>query len=458
MGEPLVDRRRAEEETGTEIADEIGSLAERRSVGGSIRDGVRINVPGTHVAHGTTEKVETLSVGDVPVLALGGTTEDDLRGLGSSGEGSDVGDTSALDGHEGEEESEEDGEDGHADGHVVLDAEDNANADDRQNQTRSPHPHLDLLVGSRGILYQVFFRLRTSLLGPSKFATKLLANSVKTSRGTAVDGLESEEKDLVLEDELGERDRNHEKHTGPQEPVTRRWPVLVASSQAERSEIRVSIPLGALSKVGAPGHVVVHESGSNDGPGQDGATEEREGDVQTDQHTRTDESRSPLEEPTPRLDRQSEGVVVGPDVEPCEEVPVPENADSVLRHDTEDEGTNESNGQSLHLQLRHCLTSHRLMHRANRHGRSRGRREDEAELTRDVDDEELAQRRSEEEAKISRDSRESDNLQVVVLRGRPEELELVHGREGGDENVGKTTGGHGRGLTDVVLTGAKASA
>lgn len=130
--------------------------------------------------------------------------------------------------------------------------------------------------------------------------TKLLANSIETSSNTAVESLEAKVDDLVLEDKLGEGNCNHEKHTRPQHPVTRRRPVLVASSQAERSEVGVTIPLVAsLAKVSSPCHVVVHKSRSNDGPGKDGATKERERDVQTDKHTGTNEGRCPLKEPTP---------------------------------------------------------------------------------------------------------------------------------------------------------------
>lgn len=64
------------------------------------------------------------------MLTLSRATKNDLRSLGGSSEGCDISDSSALDSHKREEESEEDGKDGHANGHVVLNAEDNANADD----------------------------------------------------------------------------------------------------------------------------------------------------------------------------------------------------------------------------------------------------------------------------------------------------------------------------------------
>ena len=412
----------------------------------------------THVAHGTTEEVEALSVGDLPVLTLGCATKNDLRSLGGSSKRRDISDSSALDGHEREEESEEDGKNGHSNGHVVLNTEDNANADDGEEQTGSPHPHLDLLVRGGRVLNKVLVCLGTSLLGPGQFTTELLANSVETGSNTTVESLESEVDDLVLKYELGEGDGNHEKHTRPQHPVTGRRPVLVASSQAERSEVSVSVPFGAaLAEVSSPGHVVVHKSRSDDGPGKDGATKERERDVETDKHTGTDEGRCPLKEPTPRFNGESERVVLGPDVEPGEEVPVPKNSGSVLGHDTEYQSARESNGQTLHLQFRNGLTGDGLMHGSDGHGGSRRRGEDQAELTRNVNNEELAQRRSEEEAKVSRDGRKSDNDHVVVFGCGAQKLELVHGRERGDENVGKTTGGHGSRLADVVLTWAEAT-
>ena len=61
-----------------------------------------------------------------------------------------------------------------------------------------------------------------------------------------------------------------------------------------------------------------------------------------------------------------------------------------------------------------------------------------------------------EVAKVSRDNREGHNLPVVVL-GRVQQIQLVHGGKRRDKDRGQTTRGHGGRLANVVLTGSEAS-
>lgn len=83
LSEPLVDRRSAQQETSSEVANKIGGL--RCSVAllacalGICCEILDKNLP--HVTHSTTEEVEPLGPGNIPVLALGCTTENDLRSL-----------------------------------------------------------------------------------------------------------------------------------------------------------------------------------------------------------------------------------------------------------------------------------------------------------------------------------------------------------------------------------------
>lgn len=105
-------------------------------------------------------------------------------------------------------------------------------------------------------------------------------------------------------------------------------------------------------------------------------------------------------------------------------MPVPKDANRILRDNTKKERTSKCDRESLHLDLGNLLTPNGLVHRLNRHGRGRGRREDQAQLACDIDDEELAERRSEEEAEISTDGSQSNNSPVVLL-GRAKQIQLI---------------------------------
>lgn len=101
--------------------------------------------------------------------------------------------------------------------------------------------------------------------------------------------------------------------------------VLVASFQRQGSERNISFPLWLLirdAQIDPVRHVVVHESGPNDAPCNDAASEERNGDIETNEHTRADECGRPLEVPTPILNVESGIVIVAPDIEPSEDVPL----------------------------------------------------------------------------------------------------------------------------------------
>jgi hypothetical protein len=289
LGKPLLDWRCAEQETNTEVAHQIGSLVS------------------THTGNGSTEQIQTLCVGGCPVLALGGTTENDLRGLGGSSERSDIGDTSALDGKEGEEEGQEDGEQGHADWHVVLHTHDDADTDDDYNEQRCPVVPLDFFLGFCRILNQVTFLLHTLLLEEGVGDTLLAAvHVVQPLAGRTPDCLGDEAKELVLQEQLSERDDNHEQYTGPEEPETWAGVVLVGGLGSERAEAHVAAPVLVHGRVfvdngRADSDFVVDESWTNDTPCDHTSAEVRDGDVKADEDTRANECGCELDEPALRV-------------------------------------------------------------------------------------------------------------------------------------------------------------
>jgi len=72
LGHPLLVRWGTEEEADAEVGDEVGGLV------------------GAEGGDGAAEQVEALCVTGSPVFAFCGAAEDDLGGLGSGGEGSDI--------------------------------------------------------------------------------------------------------------------------------------------------------------------------------------------------------------------------------------------------------------------------------------------------------------------------------------------------------------------------------
>jgi len=76
-------------------------------------------------------------------------------------------------------------------------------------------------------------------------------------------------------------------------------------------------------------------------------------------------------------------------MKPSKEVPIPKNANGVLRNNPLNHGRSKRNGKTEHLFLGQRCTSDRLMHGSNRHGGSRSGGEDEAEFTGDIHNEEF---------------------------------------------------------------------
>lgn len=128
-------RRGSEEETNTEVADEVGG--DVGCTGG--------NVSGN--------EVDTLGILE-GVAVLGDATKDKLRSLGRGRERSSVSDGTAIDAEEGKDETEDAGQDGKASVDVELKLADETCGDDHDNTASHPNPHGDLLLWGRKVFEQ----------------------------------------------------------------------------------------------------------------------------------------------------------------------------------------------------------------------------------------------------------------------------------------------------------------
>lgn len=216
-------------------------------------------------------------------------------------------------------------------------------------------------------------------------------------------------------------------------------------------------PFGVIRRGCAKGSASADEKRTNDAPRHDGAAEEGDTDIETDEHAGSDEGRRPLKVPAPVLHINGCVLVAAPDEEPGEDVPVPKDAQRVLRDDTQYGGKGKGIAEGLDLGLGSSLAADGRVHGADGDGDGRGRGENQAQLAGDVDDEELAQGRREEVAKVAADGGQGDNLAIVFL-GRVEEAELVQGGEGRDEDRRQTASSDSGGLQNGVLLGAKFAA
>lgn len=94
--------------------------------------------------------------------------------------------------------------------HLVLDTKDNADADNGEDKTRKPHPHLDLIVLGCRILNVVLTSLGAPFLENAKLLAHGTTERVYASRCTTAYSLASEPQNLPLQSELGEGNDNHE--------------------------------------------------------------------------------------------------------------------------------------------------------------------------------------------------------------------------------------------------------
>lgn len=165
---------------------------------------------------------------DLPSLAFGCASKNDLRSLGSSSQWGDVSDTSALNSQEREEKCQEDGEQRHANWHIELHAHDNASQNDDGDEWEQPHPPLDEFLVLSKVLDKVSLLLSTLLLKVWARATAhCLACAVQARAGTTIDSLGNVKEHLVLKAKLHKGDDNHEQDTRPEQPETRGGVIFV---------------------------------------------------------------------------------------------------------------------------------------------------------------------------------------------------------------------------------------
>ena len=202
------------------------------------------------------------------------------------------------------------------------------------------------------------------------------------------DGASGKVEDFVLAEKFGEGDDNHGQDPGPEEPVTRAG-VVLGVLQVEGRKGHIFRP-NSLADGDAVCDAGMDQGGTNNAPGNDRACEKGVGRVQPDEHTGTDESRGEFQEPTPVLDVDGHVLVVSPDVKPREEMPIPEDASSVLGDDPENECGSKGICESLGFFLGRRSTSDGGVHRSDRHGSCGAGGKDQTEFTCNVDDEEFS--------------------------------------------------------------------
>ena len=278
---------------------------------------------------------------DGEARVLGGTTEDELRGLGGSGERGGIGDGTDLDGEEGEEEGKNASKNGETRVHVPLEVEDDYGNDHGDDEADNPVPVLDLLVSLGGILdFLTSPDNLGSLLGKETVALALGDEGViDANAGLLPRGLQAKPDDLVLDDKLSHGGADHDHDTGPQKPIARRGDIARFIEVPEGEEVIVTIPLLVTRRgLKANALAVVNQGGTNNTPGQERTDEHTDSRVETNQDTGADEGRSPFEVPAPRLNVQGPALVARPDVNPGERMPVVKDTNGVVRADTMNQG------------------------------------------------------------------------------------------------------------------------
>jgi len=231
LGLPLLDRWRAQEEAGAEVARE--RICDVRRAGGDAAG----------------DQIQTLRLLQV-VHSGGGAAEDELRGLGCSGERRGVGDGADLDAEEGEQEAQEGCQDRETDVHPPLDMADDEGDNEGDNQAEHPHPVLNEVLRTRGVFDELLMALARAVLGEEGDGlAALLGGIVEGGVDFAEDGLQCHPDYFVLDKELSEGCTDHDHDTWPEKPVTGGGGVAI-SKAAERGERHVVVPDGIFRVVG----------------------------------------------------------------------------------------------------------------------------------------------------------------------------------------------------------------
>jgi len=136
LGDELIPRLRTQEVPGLQIICHIGGLC-----GGA----------GSDDTSGQVERARWVSS---EMCGFADTTEDELGGLGDSGDGIEASSARGLNDDEGEKETENEGEDGFADVHVELKREDGAAHGAVEDEAGGPPGRGDAVL--KGCLVLIF--------------------------------------------------------------------------------------------------------------------------------------------------------------------------------------------------------------------------------------------------------------------------------------------------------------
>ena len=418
------------EMTSLQVTSEIGSLG---SGTGSDHTREQVDSESVHVVTGD-------GINGVDVLAVGGTSHDELGSLGAGRDWVDVGDTSGENTNEGKDKGEDDGEDGEADIDSEADTLDDAGDGDGDEGDGNPDPPRNLVLLWCGVDLGSLLELdgRESLAG-----TELVADVVDGGVEAGSDG-------APFDSQLDKGRDQHDQDTDPEEivswgsggtgRVTRRHAVVAAVG-----DVAVSLNIAAGSTSGS------NECRSDDCPSEDGSTVEGERSVGSGKDTGTEEGRSDFVVPTPVVEVLS--LWCSPYCDPVEEMPVVEDTWDVGGGGLLEEADQEGVEEPLALDLGVSCTGAGSMKRAD--GVSSGRRSGESETL--AENEEGTEGHGESHSVECSGHDKSDELANVLLGRAAEETDLVHGGESRDEQYTETTSGSSGRLSSDVFLGTKVS-
>ncbi len=310
-----------------------------------------------------------------------------------------------------------------------------------KKETGRPLPDLDLvLLGCEILNHEIVATVVEVgvLLKEGNMLTALLQPGVEATIAVIPDGLQGEADDLVLYEELGKGGADHDHDTWPEKPVTGRWKDTVLA--LEGGEVSDILPWLIIAAVNTDSLAVVNSDRADDTPREEGTDEHRNGGVETNEHTRSEESWSPLNEPSPVLDVHGPVRVSRPNVEPCENVPVVKNTDTVVRSDSVDKSATEGPQKTLELLHGIISTTADAVHRADGHRSGGGSWEDQREFFADLNDEELAEWCGHEETEIRGDDGECKDTSNILLWRGAQEIQLIHSWKRCNEDHAHTTG------------------
>lgn len=284
---------------------------------------------------GTTDQVQFLGLEELGsfghTLTFGYTTENELGGFGDGGDGVNVGLTRGLEPDECEEEGEDNGEDAFADTNVEGGFQDDDGENGRHDDTANPHPCGDVLVGES--------RVFVVLLGCGERSVAFSFNGGDKVLDTAFETIVDHS---PVPSQFGEGGADHHHDTGPEHPVTgggsiHRVFVLWVTVHGRHVDF---VFLGMVCGGETDGLAAHYHPRAEQSPSQEGSQPHRSGNVETAEHTSTNESRGPFQNPGPVLGLNCG--FVSPGVEPVEDVPVAENPGGEELEDGEGDGTKET--------------------------------------------------------------------------------------------------------------------